>query len=359
MTGAGGFLGWHFRAAMLESGTDTRPVAMGDRFDLDTASATISGSSRFVHIAGVNRGSDSEVREGNVRFADQAASAIDHARIPPAVVVFANSTQSFGAGVYGEAKSDSAGILANAAQRVGAQFENVVLPNLFGEHGAPFYNSVTATFAHLLAEGGEPSVVEDKQLTLLHVQDAADLLGGSGAMMSELEQDILVSDLLATMRSMSGTYGKGEIPDVSTRFARNLFNTYRSYTFPAQAPMHLARHADARGTFFEILRSHGGDGQSSFSTTLPGVTRGDHFHRRKIERFTVLSGHATIALRKIFTGEIVEFDVSGDEPAAIDMPTMWVHNITNRSSEPLYTSFWTNDIFNPENPDTIAEAVHR
>ena len=144
---------------------------------------------------------------------------------------------------------------------------------------------------------------------------------------------------------------------MSAPFDRDLFNTYRSYTFPAQAPLDLTRHADARGSFFEIIRSHGGPGQSSFSTTVPGVTRGDHFHRRKIERFTVLQGRARISLRRLYSEEVVSFEVSGEAPRAVDMPTMWAHNITNIGDDVLYTSFWTNDIFDPAHPDTIAEAV--
>ena len=87
------------------------------------------------------------------------------------------------------------------------------------------------------------------------------------------------------------------------------------------------------------------------------MSRGDHFHRRKVERFTVLSGSATIALRRLFTNEVFEFNVTGEEPVAVDMPTMWSHNITNTGSRPLYTSFWSNDIFDPDAPDTIAEVV--
>ena len=191
------------------------------------------------------------------------------------------------------------------------------------------------------------------------MQDAADLLTGQSNIteLSSITTVASVSELLAKLLAIAETYRRGEIPDVAAKFDRDLFNTYRSYVFPDQAPVRLTRHADARGSFFEIIRSHGGPGQSSFSTTEPGISRGDHFHRRKIERFTVLSGAATISLRKVFSTEIIEFQVTGDAPAAVDMPTMWSHKITHTGSETLYTSFWTNDIFDPESPDTIAEAV--
>ncbi|GAB3616254.1 NAD-dependent epimerase/dehydratase family protein [Okibacterium endophyticum] len=360
LTGGRGFLGWHTRAALREEGVDARMLSVGDFFDLDAASSVVSGSTRVIHLAGVNRGTDGEVRDGNIQFARQLAQALLRAPQAPAEIVFANSTQADNGSVYGDAKQAAAGILSEAAAQMGAEFSDLHLPNLFGEHGRPFYNAVTATFSHLLADGQEPEVKDDKELSLLHAQDAADLLIGAVDLSRarELQVAETVSGLLRRLSRMAETYRRGEIPDVSTPFDRNLFNTYRSYTFPGQAPVRLARHADARGSFFEVIRSHGGPGQSSFSTTVPGITRGDHFHRRKIERFTVLSGTATIALRKIFTDEVFSFEVTGDEPVAVDMPTMWSHNITNVGADTLYTSFWTNDIFNSQAPDTIPEAVH-
>lgn len=358
LTGANGFVGWHTRAALRESGS-SRSIAVGDGFDVEAACAAIDGTSRLIHIAGVNRGSDAEVLDGNVRFATQIAEALARSENPPPVVVFANSTQAANGSVYGDAKSRAADILRAATEKLGTQFEDVLLPNLFGEHGRPFYNAVTATFSHLLAEGGEPTVEQDKDLTLLHAQDAADVLIGAvepGAYAS-LQVRESVQGLLQRLSMISAAYRNGEIPDIRSKFDRDLFNTYRSYTFPVHAPLQLTRHADARGSFFEVIRTHGGSGQSSFSTTEPGVSRGDHFHRRKIERFTVLAGTATISLRKLFSNEVYEFQVTGNSPVAVDMPTMWTHKITNTGADTLYTSFWTNEIFNPIEPDTIPEPV--
>lgn len=359
LTGAGGFLGWHTRAALMETSTPVRSLAVGDAFDRMAAVAALDGASRVIHIAGVNRGSDEEVRSGNLGFAHQLAGALHGAAEPPPVIVFANSTQARIGGPYGDSKAEAAEILEAAASAAGSQFVDVTLPNLFGEHGKPFYNSVTATFSHLLATAQQPTVVHDREITLLHAQDAADvLIGAAGSdKQARLETVITVSDLLGRLARMSSTYDRGDIPDVSERFSRDLFNTYRSFTFPGQAPMRLAIHSDARGSFFEVIRSHGGSGQSSFSTTWPGVSRGDHFHRRKIERFTVLSGQAIIALRRVLTGEVIEIAVSGNAPVSVDMPTLWAHKITNVGRDPLHTSFWTNDIFDPETPDTIVEAV--
>lgn len=359
MTGADGFLGWHTQGALRERGLDAQEILVGSGFDASAAVAALSGASRLIHLAGVNRASDDEIRDGNVLFAEQVADALRRSDAPPPVVVYSNSIQAGNGTVYGDAKAKAADILASAAADLGLEFVDLRLPNLFGEHGRPFYNAVTATFCHILAEGGQPTVEADKELTLLHAQNAADLLIGNvdPGDQGGLEVRKTVSGLLARLSSMARVYGTGEIPDIADAFDRDLFNTYRSYTFESQIPIRLTRHADSRGSFFEIIRSHGGPGQSSFSTTVPGITRGDHFHRRKVERFTVLAGQGTIALRRLFTDKVFEFNVTGDQPMAVDMPTMWTHKITNTGDQVLYTSFWTNDIFNPDNPDTIAEEV--
>ena len=358
-TGSQGFLGWHTRAALREKGLTAQEIPVGSGFDAAGADAALSGASRLIHLAGVNRAADDEIRDGNVQFAQQIADALRRIDAPPPVVVYSNSIQAGNGTVYGDAKAEAADILAAAASDLGLQFVDLRLPNLFGEHGRPFYNAVTATFCHILAEGGWPKVENDKELTLLHAQNAADLLIGNASLedLSQLEVRETVSGLLERLVTFARIYRTGEIPDIATTFDRDLFNTYRSYTFESQTPIRLTRHADARGSFFEIIRSHGGPGQSSFSTTVPGITRGDHFPRRKIERFTVLAGRGTITLRRLFTDKVYEFEVDGDDPLAIDMPTMWTHNITNSGDQVLYTSFWTNDIFDPNNPDTIAERV--
>ena len=110
-------------------------------------------------------------------------------------------------------------------------------------------------------------------------------------------------------------------------------------------------------SLYKGVRSHGGQGQTFVSTTRPGITRGEHFHLGKVERFVVLSGSATIALRRLFTDEVVSFDVSGDRPCVVDMPTMWVHNITNTGDDELTTLFWTHSLFDPDAPDTYWEPV--
>ena len=359
MTGGDGFLGWHTMCALKEQGAEIVDIPVGGFFDQEQAVGALSGAERFIHLAGVNRGTDQEVDSGNVLFAEQIAETLKVVDDPPRTIVYSNSIQAALSNVYGQAKAKTAGILGQAASCIGAEFLDIKFPNLFGEHGRPFYNAVTATFCHLLAQGETPEVQGNKELTFLHAQDAADVLIGniSREAMGDFEEHEMVSGLLMRLTSMAEIYRHGEIPDVSTPFQRNLFNTYRSYLPAGKMGIPLERHADSRGSFFEILRSHGGNGQTSFSTTTPGITRGNHFHRRKVERFVVLSGKGRISLRRTLTKQSVSFDVDGEHPVAVDMPTMWAHNIVNVGTEPLYTAFWTDDLFDPGRPDTIAENV--
>lgn len=359
ITGAGGFLGWHTRAALTASEVQTSALTVGEGFDAELAALVLGSCDRVIHLAGVNRGSDSGVFEGNVRFARQLLTALENAEKRPAVVTFANSVQAGNGSVYGEAKESASAILRDGCAALGIAFEDVELPNIFGEHGRPFYNSVFATFATLVARGETPAIEVDRELTLLHAQDAVDVLIGSAPIsaLEERSRVITVSALAELLDGMGSIYSLGEIPDISTPFLRDVFNSYRSYTLAASIPIPLQRNADARGSFFEILKSRGGTGQASFSTTVPGVTRGQHFHRRKVERFVVLSGTAIISLRRLFSDEVISIEIDGKKPVAVDMPTMWSHNITNTGSDDLYTAFWTNDLFDPLNPDTFAEAV--
>lgn len=359
ITGAGGFLGFHVRAAARAQGIDTVGIPLGEHFDVEQARRDCRGASKIIHLAGVNRGTDHEVAAGNALFAQQLSATLRGLDARPQTMVYANSIHAGSDSVYGEAKHHVAEVLAAIAEQLNMDFEDVRLPNIFGEYGRPFYNSVVATFSHLVANGDEPEVQQDREVLLLHAQNAADiLLGNTGKVaLDTLSHRETVTGIKQLLEEFHQLYRTGEFPDLSTKFRRDLFNTYRSYTFPSQTPIDIARHADHRGAFFEIIRSHGGTGQTSFSTTAPGVTRGDHYHRRKIERFTVLAGEAEIRLRRLFDDEVFTYRISGDEPQSVDMPTLYTHNIQNVGTETLYTAFWTNEIFDPTQPDTITEPV--
>ncbi|GAA1680724.1 capsular polysaccharide biosynthesis protein Cap8F [Citricoccus zhacaiensis] len=361
-TGAGGFLGWHLRIRNFSrTGEDVRSIHLGDGFDLADATAAIDGADRLVHVAGVNRGTAEEVARGNRLMAGQIAEALRIAPSPPETVVYANSIQAGNGSEYGSAKQDAARLLEDACKELGLTFVDLLLPNLFGEHGKPFYNSVVATFCHLTANGEPVQVQHDKELQLMHAQVAAEALLDAQAS-QDLDtyrtSDVTVSEIAQKLSDFHEIYSRSEIPDLTDSFDRDLFNTYRSYAFGARPAQTLEPRADQRGHLVETVKSHGGEGQTFFSTTRPGVVRGQHYHLRKIERFVVLAGEASLGLRRMFSTETMTINVNGDQPQAVDMPIGWVHNICNTGTyDDVLTQFWTNEIFNPDDTDTFYQEV--
>ena len=358
VTGAHGFLGWHLSCRLLAT-RGIEPVRLG-RADLGDPQALRVGLEdvdTVLHVAGVNRAeSDEDVERGNVELARTLAVALGDR---PVHVVYADSVQVDEDNAYGRGKRRAAEILG---ERPGT-FADVVLPNLFGEHGRPAYNSFVATFCHEVAAGREPSVHEDRLVPLLHVQSAAESL----ILEAERRQrhatrpqgePRAVVEVLQMLQGFHEQYAvRGEVPDVSTPFSRDLFNTYRSHLFPDAYPIHPEPHADQRGILVEAVRAHGGTGQTFVSTTVPGALRGDHYHLRKIERFMVVRGDAEISLRRLYHDDVVRFRVSGGSPGFVDMPTMWAHSIRNVGDDDLVTVFWADQLLDPEHPDQYPQKV--
>lgn len=362
VTGARGFLGWH-TVCRLRALRQIEPVLLS-RDDFASPALLkerLSDVDAVLHIAGVNRAeTDDEVEQGNSTLARMLLDALTSLG-RPIDVVFANSVQADQDNPYGRGKKTAGDLLAEGVRALGGHFADLLLPNLFGEHGRPGYNSFVATFVHDVAAGRTPTVTGDRKIELLHAQDAA------AALISRLGRDaretvhgepIRISRVLELLQEFDALYGdRGEVPDISTPMRRNLFNTYRAATFPAMWPVSAKVHSDNRGDLFETVRAHGGTGMAFMSTTLPGEKRGEHYHLHKVERFFVVKGEAEIRLRRLLYDDVVTFRLSGDNPSFVDMPTMWVHNIRNVGETELVTMFWTDQLLDPGSPDQYAEAI--
>ncbi len=362
ITGADGFLGWHLQCRLLTlPATEVRTADLDTFADPAALDAFLDGCDVVFHLAGVNRGEPEDVAAGNIHAARDLVASKERtgARF---LLAYSNSVKAGEDSAYGQSKQQAADILAAAQQQTGDPFVEFVLPHLFGEHGRPFYNSAVATFAHQLATGGTPEIMVDSELELVHAQEVSRAIveaavRGESVRLRPAGTRIMVSDALALLQRLSAPYlASGLVPATESDFELRMFNMFRSQLFPAHCPIPLTVHSDPRGRFFETIRSTG-QGQASISTTAPGVTRGEHFHFDKIERFVVVSGEAMIRIRRLLDDEVHEYRVSGDEPVAIDMPTLHPHNITNVGPGELVTQFWTNDLFDPENPDTIPAPV--
>lgn len=364
ITGGCGFLGWHL-ACRLRAVHGVEPLRLGreDLGDPQRLAASLATVETIYHLAGVNRAdSDDAVEQGNLGLSRQLAGVI-RTLARPVHVVYANSIQADVDNAYGRGKRGAAAILSAAVRDVGGSLADVLLPNLFGEHGRPAYNSFVATFAAAVAQGRVATVTQDREVPLLHAQRAAAHLieastseGFSQTRPGAEPRGVIeVRDLLKEFHALYAE--RGEIPDLAHRFSVDLFNTYRSYVFPHQFPIFPTVHSDPRGELFETVRAHGGTGQAFVSTTAPAQIRGDHFHLHKVERFFVVRGEAQISLRRLLHQDVVTFRVSGDKPGFVDMPTMWVHNIKNVGDSELVTMFWADQLLDPESPDQYAERV--
>jgi UDP-2-acetamido-2,6-beta-L-arabino-hexul-4-ose reductase len=361
ITGAAGFLGWHLRVHLLPS-SDTRVICADRGIFADPAKLRdfAAECDAIVHLAGVNRGADYDVETGNLALAEALRDACMAADCQPHVI-FANSTHSSGNTAYGRSKRRCAELFSEWAARAGAPFTNVVLPHVFGEGGRPYYNSVVATFCHQLANGRAPQIDQDGVLELIHAQRvAAEVLSiirsGTTDESRPAGTSLRVSGLLQLLETIAHDYRNDIIPCINERLDFELFNTYRSFRFPTNYPVALALHRDVRGTLFEAVKSRHG-GQGYLSTTRPGVTRGNHYHSHKFERFVVIQGEALIRVRKLLDRTVHEFRVSGAAPQYIDMPTFHTHDITNIGTTELVTLFWADELFDPDHPDTYAEKV--
>jgi len=370
ITGAGGLLGTHMHAllkahncaAAFHGNEQPFDICIADRITFQNANS-LAGKLEHVeaifHFAGINRGAEEEVATGNQDIAKKLAAAVNAAGVSPHIV-YANSTHSMGDSPYGKGKAEAAGILSEEAVRSNGRFSDLVLPHIFGEGGQPFYNSVTATLCHQISIQEQPTLSADGRVELLHAGEVAKIslnqvIEKRAGVVSPAGTQMGVIELYEKLKRFYDDYKVGLLPDIDNDFQIALFNTLRSYLFPGYFPVSYKLNKDDRGVLFEAVK--GGAGQTFLSWTKPGVTRGDHFHLKKVERFAVVSGEAVIRIRHLFDGTVHEFPVTGKEPVYIDMPTMHTHSIENTGDSDLLTLFWANEIFDPAQPDTYALKV--
>lgn len=361
ITGADGLIGWHLRAFLrVRGGHDVRLATRATFSDSDQLSAFVDGLDAVVHLAGMNRGDEAEVEAINAALAATLVTAFERSGAAPRVA-FSNSIHVDRDTAYSRGKRAAAVHLRAWADRSGAPFANLIFPHTFGEFGRPFHNSVVSTFCHQFAHSQSPQIITDGDVELIHAQDVAArcfcaVEAGENGDFRIYGMPMKVSTLLQRLKRMATSYAAQIVPDLRDPLDVRLFNTLRSYLFPERYPVALTLHSDNRGALFEAVKSENG-GQVFLSTTRPGITRGNHFHTRKVERFLVASGEAEIRLRKLFSDKVTIFRVDGEHPCYVDMPTFHTHSITNVGTSELVTLFWANEIFDPNDPDTYPEPV--
>ena len=395
VTGSAGFVGKNLVEALknLRDNKDrTRPSLSIDEifeYDIDTDKALLSDFCRecdFVfNLAGVNRPKDDgEFMKGNFGFASELLKTLEkHGNRCP--VMLSSSIQAtlvgrYANSVYGESKLLGEELFFDYAAKTGAKVFVYRFPNLFGKWCRPNYNSAVATFCNNIANDLPIRVDNEKtELELLYIDDLVsemlDLLEGkehrcdfSGAD-TVLKSDgrycavpvtyrVTLGEIVSLLHKFDDqrkTLIMPEIPNGS--FAKKLYSTYLSYLPKEKTAFEFKTNSDARGSFTELLKTEN-CGQFSVNVSLPGITKGEHWHNSKWEQFIVVSGKGLIRERKIGTNSVMEFYVSGDKPECVQMLPGYTHSIVNLSdTQPLVTLMWANEMFDAEHPDTFGEKV--
>jgi UDP-2-acetamido-2,6-beta-L-arabino-hexul-4-ose reductase len=365
ITGSKGFIGHHLYNALSLQPDKYRLVEINrNEWEPDSLLfEKVNACDVIFHLAGINRHSDNDyIFQENIRLTQVLVDILNRVA-HPIKVVFSSSSQEATESIYGKAKKVCREVLENWANQSGNLFFGLLIPNVFGSFGKPFYNSFIATFCYQLNKGEAPTILTDSEVPLIYVADLVkqmeELISLDESQASFTIQpttQVSVSSVLAQLNEFKSQYlEKGIIPELPNPFSIQLFNTFRSYlNYGASFPKPYTCHTDNRGSFVELVRL-GMGGQVSFSTTLPGITRGNHFHTRKIERFSVIQGKAKMELRRYGTSDVDTFYLDGDQPSYVDIPVWYYHNITNIGNDVLYTIFWISEQFNPDDADTYFE----
>ena len=376
ITGAHGFLGKNLCAQLKnikEGKAKNYPITVSEvmEYDLDTDTMLLTDFCQradFVfNLAGVNRPKDTEdFMKGNFGFASTLLDTLKKYRNTCPVMI-SSSTQAALDNPYGESKRAGEQLMFDYSEETGAKVLVYRFPNVFGKWCRPNYNSAVATFCNNIANDfpiqvNDPNVM----MNLVYVDDVVEELIASLSQTEHRDGDYCVVpvvhtitlgaivDLLYSFKEMPQTLG---IPNLADAFSKKLYSTYLSYLPKKKFAYPVKMNIDDRGSFTELIRTVN-CGQFSVNISKPGITKGQHWHHTKNEKFVVVSGHGLIQLRKIATDEVINFEVSGDKIEVVEMIPGYTHNIRNLSEiENLVTFMWCNECFDPNHPDTFFEPV--
>lgn len=364
VTGSGGFIGRNLVEALRRGGRHR--VVGFEQGDGDLEEA-VSGVDHVFHLAGVNRPeTEAEFAEGNAGLTRRLCEMLEGAG-RRATVVLSSSTQAETENPYGRSKRESEEAVAEYAERSGASAYIYRLPNVFGKWSRPNYNTVVATFCHNIARDlpvrvDNPNAplklvyIDDVVRHFVTLADAADHEAG----VSRPEVDPVHSTTVGRLRDVIAAFReerrRGLLPELSDPLTKCLYSTYLSFLESDDLAYPVELRTDPRGWLFEWLKSPH-IGQIFVSRTLPGITRGNHYHDTKVEKFCVISGEGIVRFRHMVSGETAEYRVDDREIRVVDIPPGYTHSIENTGAGDMITLFWANEIFDPTRPDTYAEPV--
>lgn len=356
ITGAGGFLGRNL-VARLENRSGYKIYAFNREGSEQELRHYLETADIVFHLAGINRADrPADYDAGNYQFTARLCAQLQSLSRSP-TIVFASSIQAASKTAYGLSKKKAEEALQQLGAATCARIRIYRLKNLFGKWGRPDYNSVTVTFCYRIARDLPITISDpDREIELTYVDDVVrafeqEIENCAGASTDLPSTVIGLGDLAGRLQAFHAMRETLRVADMKDYFTRCLFSTYQSYVPPSDRCWSLPVHADARGILSEFVKSEH-FGQIFLSRTRPGVTRGNHFHQTKTEKFLVVDGRGVIRLRPIHESRIEEYEVSGSEFRVVDIPPGFTHSITNVGTEDMLTLFWSGEIFDPDWPDT-------
>ncbi|MEA3493429.1 MAG: NAD-dependent epimerase/dehydratase family protein [Candidatus Margulisiibacteriota bacterium] len=367
VTGYSGFIGSHLLERLSRDNNITAiPIEDASFKQPSELLNSVKKCDCIVQLAGMNRGDEDDIYKTNIDLANTLVKAIEKSG-KKINLVFASSILSSTDSAFGRSKKDSCSIFEKWAKKNNASLANLIIPNVFGDRGRPFYNSVVATFCYQLTRGEEPKILADREVEFIYINDLTETIyeivlsspKGVDNLRIKGTKKIKVSELLEILEQFKESYFmNGIIPKLNDPFLVNLYNVFLSYLEYEKLNHNPQVHSDQRGELFEILKLAQG-GQVFFSKTKPGHIRGNHYHIRKAEKFCVIEGDAVIRMRRVGTKEIKEFKIKSGRPAFVDIPIFHTHHIENVGKNDLYTLFWCNELYDPNDKDTYPEEVFK
>lgn len=361
VTGAKGFIGKNL-VSTLDREDKYEIICIDRENSKEELEKGVLNSDFIVHLAGINRPkNEEEFFEGNTGLTEEIIEILKKNNKNTSILI-TSSIQADLDNAYGQSKKGAEEALIKYMADTKGNVFIFRLPNVFGKWCRPNYNSAIATFCHNIASGEEVWISDPtKEMTLVYIDDVVRNIKNvidneenyiPGYQNVDIEHKATLGEIVDLINSFKESRKSLMIPNMENELTKKLYSTYLSYLPEKDFSYPLKMNVDNRGSFTEFIKSKD-RGQVSVNISKPGITKGNHWHDTKNEKFLVVSGEGVIRFRKVDSEEIIEYKVSGEKLEVVDIPVGYTHSIINTGERDMVTIMWVNEIFNPEKPDTI------
>ncbi|MDZ4956701.1 NAD-dependent epimerase/dehydratase family protein [Clostridium perfringens] len=361
VTGAKGFIGKNL-VSTLDREDKYEIICIDRENSKEELEKGVLNSDFIVHLAGINRPKNKEeFFEGNTGLTEEIIEILKKNNKNTSILI-TSSIQADLDNAYGQSKKGAEEALIKYMADTKGNVFIFRLPNVFGKWCRPNYNSAIATFCHNIARGEEVWISDPtKEMTLVYIDDVVRNIKNvidneenyiPGYQNVDIEHKATLGEIVDLINSFKESRKSLMIPNMENELTKKLYSTYLSYLPENDFSYSLKMNVDNRGSFTEFIKSKD-RGQVSVNISKPGITKGNHWHDTKNEKFLVVSGEGVIRFRKVDSEEIIEYKVSGEKLEVVDIPVGYTHSIINTGERDMVTIMWVNEIFNPEKPDTI------